>query len=234
MIVDNLNVYNTKVGNQLLNPDYFPYEVIRYLQMEKNLISTLVSNYDLLIEVGCFDAYYLPLVASMNKRYLGIDICERNIIEAKHRAEFWQIKDNVYELMLLDAHDIHTIASESRLIRNNSSCRKIIVLPFNIIGNIFNIDLFLVSLNNLGYDLILSSFMTNEHATYWRKIYYSNCCSGVTLVAEDYGNRFISQDGLNSISYNLDWLTSKFKREGFINHFFHFDNIGIALFSQRI
>ena len=223
------NIYQNVEGNQLLNSDNFPFEITNYLYMERNLISQIVNDYDVLIEIGCFDACYLPLAYANGKKYIGIDISDKNIREAKRRADFKYIPSEYYELLELNAEDLTKIGEFSSLFKNER-LKKIFIFPFNVVGNIKDINSVILSLKSLSIDFLISSFLTNDYANYWRQKYYESCCTGVSMRPEPNGIRFTSDEGLDSIAYSINWFINTFSSLKQDNNFFQFGNIGISLY----
>jgi len=227
------NIYFVEEGNKLLNINNFPLEITNYLYSERTLIGQIINDYDLIVEIGCFDATYLPLVYEKRKKYLGIDIFKKNIEEANRRAQFKYIPSEYYELLELNAEELFGIEEKSVLFNSNINKKKLIIFPFNVIGNIKKIDSLISSVRNLSADILVSTFQTNDYANYWRQKYYEKCCANILMHIEEDGVRFTSLGGLNSIAYNLNWFIEKFNYSGAGNDFFYFGNIGVSMLLKK-
>lgn len=219
-------VYNTPNGCEILNPENFPTLVHDYLKRERELLEQFVVDYNVLIEGGCFDGTYLKWSYKRELKYVGVDIIPGFIEEAKHRSTFFNVDPGYFEFHVMDLTRLWELNDMSDLLsRENSS--SLLLIPFNLFGNIVPIDELVAVLRDCPYDFLISNFATSPIATETRKLYYDNCnFENIRSVITDDGIRFLSEDGLDSMAYSADWM--KYKFEGMNLRVIPLGDVGMA------
>lgn len=224
------NIYHEPNGCNLLNPENYPMEVKAYLEKEKEILSMLKPYFRTLIEVGCFDGRYQLWAHRFNRKYVGIDINDTYLEEGKHRAEFYNIPKGDYEFFNLNAQNLFEIGDLGTIFRNTPTNNLLVVFPFNCLGNIPNVAAVIDSLNKLKLAYFISNFNTTEEATAVRNTYYNNCrYDSITQDNERDGIRFKSNDGLNSIAYDSNFLFENFVRHNPNAKLMNITGIGIGV-----
>lgn len=201
--------YETPLGCEILNADNYPEAVNQYLTREKEVLRDVIVQYDAIIEAGCFDGRFLRWSFNEKVRYIGVDVVADFIIEAQHRAKFFNVNTAFFEFHLLDLLRISELSTYSDICMNGS--KVLLFCPFNIIGNIHPICDLLEELYSCSFDVFLSCFNPGPVATAVRGQYYENCkYQDLQTIDELEGLRFVGSDQLDTIAYRPEWLLDKF------------------------
>jgi len=190
-----------------------------YLDAENDLLSKTFTDehsYNHLIEVGCGYGRFMKWAGDRKYDYSGIDIVDWfvDLAQARidsHQATDSQLNCHVYNL---SAESIAEIAFEREAFDTISS--KIVFFPFNCFGNTNSLSATIESLRDLGCDVLISTFKTDDSSSMIRKEYYGKCgYTNLVLSKHDNGALITSDEGLVSYAYELDFLQQLFRENGF-------------------
>ena len=204
-------VYGAPNGCEILNPENFPTLVHDYLKREREFLEHQMINYDTLIEGGCFDGTYLKWSHKRELNYIGVDVIPDYIEEARHRSAFFNVAQERHEFHVLDLTRLWELNERSAMLANQEN-KVMLLIPFNLFGNITPISELVSVLRNCEYDFLISNFSTSRIATETRNQYYNNCdFLNVTMKSNDDGVHFTSEDGLDSMAFSEEWMFQQFE-----------------------
>ena len=205
--------YSSGYGDRLVDPSKYPGEIIDYLKAEEELLTALVDQFDLLIEVGCMDGRYLEWTIRRNKRYLGVDIVERYVRNGQGRLLSLGLPLDRYRIEICDAAAVHETPYRKGWL--NKKDKVLIMFPFNSFGNIDEPKAVLRGLSRLKKPFLICSYTTSDFANLVRLRYYSNCgYKQIRCVSDNVGVRFVSNDGLDTVAYNPAYLEQLCEESG--------------------
>lgn len=203
-------VYDSDWGVQILNPENYPLGVHEYLADERRYVESVADDYDVIIEAGCFSGTYMLWAAKYGKSYVGLDVIPEFVIHAKSNARFFKLHPDRLEFHVFDLTELNRLYQKSKILRQKPGA-ALLIIPFNLFGNIPDVDQLIDELKTWEGGFIISNFLTNGLATETRRRYYLNCgLQGLSLRKEKAGVRFESVEGLNSTAYSTDWIEGEF------------------------
>ncbi|MDD3645940.1 MAG: radical SAM protein [Candidatus Gracilibacteria bacterium] len=205
--------YSNNGGELLVDDDNYPQEIKDFLVNERNVTIDLLfrGGYDLLFEVGCMNARNVNISLDLGIGYFGIDIVQRYIEEAKIKISSSGIKDSFVKVLSADKVKLDNIVI-------GASEKPLVLFPFNSFGNIENIRSTLLSFSALGFDLLISTYGTDDFSNEVRYNYYINCgYEGLQQNEGDESIVFSSNEGLHTSVYKEQWLRKLIKESGYGN-----------------
>jgi hypothetical protein len=214
-----MNIYKSGLGDNLMNPVFFTDAVRQYLKAEEELLMSLSTSYDTLIEIGCTAGRYAEPVTQLGKSYVGIDIADHHILQAAHLHR----NNEKASFLCDDAHNLESILNAAEASTRN----PLIFFPFNSFGNLDNGYAILETLKKMSIPFAVFTYATDRATTGERTTYYA--ASGFTsLVMEEEGSgvRFIDGSGLNTIAYSESWFERSFSSLHLPYHRIPFSSIG--------
>jgi len=215
--------YDIGHGDFLVNEGNYPNEIQEFLKSELVLLNSFSSQFVHLIEVGCMNGRHLDWAISFSKKYLGIDIVQRYIDDAKKTILSLGVSLPDYEAELCSIEKI------SSLLSNKKIDQFMLFFPFNSFGNMKAAYPVLKVLKNNNYPFLISSYQTNKQANESRLTYYKKCgYKNIECIDDEKGIRFISEEGLNTIAYHPTYLEKIFEELGMIVNKIPFCKIGMG------
>lgn len=219
--------YSSGNGDRLVDPSRYPHEITDYLTAEEDLLTSLASQFETLVEVGCMDGRYLDWAARQQKSYLGIDIVERYVKKGQDRILSCGLSSDQYQIKIGDAATIHKLSCRKGLLQD--SAKVLAVFPFNSFGNMSEPTVVLSSLAKAHYPFLICSYLTSDVANHARSRYYRNCgYKQIECFSDTTGVRFVSSDGLDTIAYNPSYLERLLEDHNIAFRTIEFSSIGIA------
>lgn len=218
------------VGKKLIEENNYPREIESFLDKEVMAIGDVLlqRNYNYLIECGCMQGRYLPILDKIdNIKYLGIDIVDTFIEQARYNISVFSDTKRASAVQ---------VAAEDLIVKNYIEPfepEKILCFfPFNSFGNTSQPKKILKNFQEQNLSFSISTYKNNIESTSVRHQYYNNCgYKNIVMKSTQFGTIFASDDGLNSISYSLSF----FEENLFQNYSIkttHFNDIGV-LFTMR-
>ncbi|WP_306193034.1 methyltransferase domain-containing protein [Streptomyces sp. MK5] len=187
----------------IMSVAHFPDEILTFLQMEcLAAFKTAVAEHcDAVVELGCFDGRALEVARAAGVPYCGVDINSGAVAALRER-----ICDEGLEAQ---ATTLVGDAQESvRWSTHVPGRRPLIVLPFNLLGNLPDPRRALLGLRALGGTVLISVFNEQPRTTAVRRAYYARCMTGLAEPAEGrYGGAvFRGAQGFRSESFSAPAL----------------------------
>lgn len=193
--------YISGQGDRLIDPLFYPKAISIFLKDEQKLLKSLISSFDLLIEVGCMHGRYLCWAVKYKKHYLGIDVVRRYITVGIQRISELRLSKDRYRFVRGGAEQIAALVKLDDRKINPENC--VAFFPFNSFGNIPKPEPVVRSLKESGLPFLISSYRTSQKAMECRQGYYRNCgYRKIRRIVNKKGVRFISLDGLSTIAYS--------------------------------
>ena len=217
-----MNIYKSGIGDELVNPANFNFEIERFLKSEEKLIKSYSAGFSTVIEAGCMNGRNANLIYSLRKNYIGIDVESRYINEAK-----LSFKD--YRNLTFVCDDI--INLESILFESNTKniFDLVVIFPFNSFGNITKSKVTLEKLLDQNFNLIISTYKTDDFSTLCRKDYYVNSGFCDLKVNRNKNRvRISNNSGLDSKAFSEYWFNDVSVKYGVNMKKLIFSKIGVA------
>ncbi|MFF9623877.1 class I SAM-dependent methyltransferase [Streptomyces griseosporeus] len=187
----------------IMSVAHFPDEVLAFLQMEclAAFRAAVAERCDAVVELGCFDGRALEVARAAGIPYCGVDINSSAVAALRERiaAEGLQAQATT---LVGDAQDCVRWSTQV------PGQRPLIVLPFNLLGNLPDPRSALLGLRALGGTLLISVFNEQPRTTAVRRAYYARCMTGLTEPAQGrYGGAvFRGAQGFRSESFSASAL----------------------------
>lgn len=199
-----MKFYGTDEGNKLINEDNYPKSIIDYLYKEREFLIEVLKEFEVLVEVGCMEGRNMDLSQELNKYYVGIDIVDSYIQSLDKKIKSKEIYD-FCEAYCLDANKLKEIKNLSEFIKKYKS---LFYFPFNSFGNMDNPQNVISNMVHLDNSRsLIFSYDTDDYSTNERKKYYENCSfDNLRIEKSQEGVRFLSDNGLNTIAYDKNYL----------------------------
>lgn len=227
------NFYKSGLGTRLILEDNYPEEIHRYLIAELKLLGTIISDYKVITEVGCMHGRYTDYVLEHGCNYLGVDVVESYIKEGKRLAKQKSYNRSRCRFKCIDARHIHKEIFLKEMFGMHRS-DNLIFYPFNCIGNMMGIGDAIDSLIKLNSPFLICTYKTDNESTRVRFDYYYRCeYARLTCVRQDSGVLFTSNDGLNTIALDQNWLINAFMERGVTVYPIPLSKIGVAYTNSR-
>lgn len=212
--------YADGFGDRLVAPDLLPPAVLRLLAAEATLLDAATPTFDVLVEVGSMYGLHLDWSAASGKRYVGIDIVARYIKLGRDSVRSRGLDEKNYQLIEADAKDLDAVPLPNG--------RPLALYPFNSFGNMAEPGRVLDALARAGMPFAISSYGTDNRATFDRLEYYEACGYRNIVVAEDdQCVRFTAAEGLNTVAYHPELMTQWLVERGLAVRTHRFAGFGL-------
>lgn len=215
-----MTIYESGIGDTLLNPSSYNFNIKAYLLDEANLVRKAVHGFDCIVELGCSDARHLDIATEKGKYYIGVDNVARYIERARQLYA-----SQIPASALLVCSDINQFDNYIHL----GHGRKLFVFPFNIIGNMPDVPALLEKAFLHSHGVIVFTYKNDFHTQSVRSDYYNSAgFENITCITNRDGVRFTSNNGLNTIAWSEDWFREHFSENYQPCHSVNISNIGVA------
>jgi len=215
-----MTIYESGIGDTLLHPESYNFNIKTYLQEEANLVRKAVRYFDCIVELGCSDARHLPVAREHGKYYIGVDNVARYIDKARE-----DYAADIPSSALLVCSDINSFDTYVHL----GHGKKLFVFPFNIIGNIADTPAMLEKTFMHSHGVIVFTYKNDFHTQSVRSDYYNSAgFENITCITNRDGVRFTSKNGLNTIAWSEEWFREQFSENYQPCHSINIGNIGVA------
>lgn len=200
---DNYTFYASHLGKEILNHHNYPPDIREYLKCEHQTIHKLLSQnngeqYDALLEIGCANARNLELASTLNLNYFGIDFIEKEIRLAEQK-----IKEQNITAVVKCMSFMHLTQKNTPVPLH---ARTICLLPFNLLGNIFDPVKAFKIMRNLGYDMLVSTYRDDVLTDSITQYYHTCGLLNIQRTELRNGILFTSLNGFHSIIYKSHYL----------------------------
>jgi hypothetical protein len=223
----NSGFYSSGNGDRLVDPTRYPDEITDFLREEEKLLTSMASQFEMLIEVGCMDGRHLGWAIAQQKNYLGIDIVERYIQQGRQKIAQLGLPPQQFRMEIYDASKLHETPYQEGWPQDNPSA--LALFPFNSFGNMDDPTGVISSLSTAKIPFLISSYLTDEDTNKIRLQYYKNCgYENMECKTDEMGVRYLSNDGLDTIAYYRDYLIRTFEEHGVSIKPIQFSSVGIA------
>ncbi|MFI0241421.1 methyltransferase domain-containing protein [Streptomyces sp. NPDC016845] len=214
----------------IMSVAHFPDEILTYLQMEclAAFKTALDEKCDAVVELGCFDGRALEVARAAGLPYCGIDINSGAVAALRERicdegldAQATAVVGNAQESVLWSAQV--------------PGRRPLLVLPFNLLGNLSDPRRALMGLRSLGGTVLVSVFNEQPRTTAVRRAYYARCTRGLAEPAPGrYGGTvFRGAQGFRSESFSAPALRRLLRECGLRIHSETANRLGLAVGARR-
>jgi hypothetical protein len=190
-------------GFKIMNEENYPESIKSFLYDELCYIIKILSkgNYYVLLEIGSANSIKALTIVQKNYKYYGIDINSRFVQEATQSFAEKNISDKA-KVKLMSFFELN-----SSFEAFNINEKVLIVLPFNLFGNLGNPKKSLEKLFILCQDFIISYYKVNLTSYLAREEYYKNCEYKNLIYTKDNSQaKFTSSEGLCSITYSPEYI----------------------------
>ncbi|MEI2747303.1 MAG: hypothetical protein V9E88_00905 [Ferruginibacter sp.] len=222
-----MSIYKSGVGDELVNPENYNIEVIDYLDEEARILEMLISKFNTVIEAGCMTGRNLKLIHSLGKKYIGVDLERRYIIEAK--LNFGSVENALF--VCSDIINIEDVLINSK----QSKETAVIVFPFNSFGNVNDNYTTLKCLLQQRFEIVIFTYRNDSVTNEVRKDYYKKSGFKNLVIEENAdGVRFHDKTGLDSKAFSKYWFDNLGSQTNNIFYHNHFAKIGVAYFNFKV
>ena len=206
-----MSFYGKGPGNKLIIESNYPNEIKNFLKEEERILTEVMKDFSVLIEVGCMYGRYMHYSILNHFDYFGVDPSMEYISEGNAQKNGLSIATKC-EFIHGSSYDLDKLLEWERLEVNPRS--SLLFFPFNSFGNMPDYGAVIRSLRKTGASFLISTYSTSLIANHSRRDYYQACSFDLLEMKENYeGVRFQSKEGLNSIAYHQDFITDIFKSE---------------------
>jgi hypothetical protein len=220
--VDNFEFYSSLSGNEILNNENFPPDIVDYLEGEYAAFHQLLTHrhleFDALLEIGCGNARNIELARSFALQYFGIDFIEQVVKTASRKLKNNKWMGKIECLSVLDLHQSTTPIS--------NNLRTLCLFPFNVFGNILDPLRVLKIMRDLKYAMLISTYrhVANQDAIMQ---YYTACgLTHIEVKAQKYGTLISSREGFHSTIYQTEYIQHLSNQCGFKIEITNFNKLG--------
>lgn len=191
-----------KLAPQIMNHVNYPYFIFSHVLQESICLGKIMNNLDFsrLIEIGCFDGRYMEFSSIYGIDYLGIDINSIGQKLFKQKSVLRNHKEHKAIFALMDVENYKWLSYADR--------HSIIVLPFNFLGIVRNIETFLVRSVQNNSSLYVSLFENSTQTELSRLQYYTKCSVDNIMIKKNNfgGKHFYNYRGFSSHSFSMPSL----------------------------
>lgn len=203
--------YSSEFGMRMFNDEYLTPPVARFLREEQEVLSTIVRNPESrighLVEAGCGYGRLAIAAREHGVKYDGLDIV---------RSWTGESCLDLHEHARVHRGAIEDLSELSSRMVCRPSHESLVVLPFNLIGNLLNPSYTLERLRILGVAVLVVSFGPEEEVTCLRREYYRGCgFTALKVQVSDRGTRIVGRESLDSTAYTPGFLKSVARERGY-------------------
>jgi hypothetical protein len=203
------------IGSRMFDDDYLTWEVSEFLWSERQLVGELLDwgNFEHLIEGGCGFGRSLPIAHNREIVYDGCEIVKSWISVANKRIALMNVTPQELRVTLGSVESIERIAP--LFARRPSGC-SLLLLPFNLIGNLANPIQCLKGARAFGCSVAIASFGFDTDTTNVRLRYYAQCgFTNLDKHIDTAGSRITGSQHLNTVAYRPETLENLAGETGF-------------------
>jgi hypothetical protein len=215
------NVYDTVLGDALMDDTNYPDSIIKFLAAEKEVAAYVSESFSTLVELGCHTGFYVETAIAQGLRYIGVDSTPKYIEIARRRfgesPEVSFVCENAFVAL-------NTISW-------NSIEKPILFFPFNSFGNIYTDLQKAKEVFTQNIPILISLFKTDDKATSARMAYYKR--SGLQNLHVIDGDDTIcvsADDGFLSAAFNRSAMVRLSRSAGFRLTVFDMSEVGACYF----
>lgn len=224
--------FYTGAGSALVRSETVPQRMHSHLAAERVVSAHAVStgHYTCVVEAGCMDGcLHMETLLQCDIRYFGIDLVESFIATLRQALQEKRIDKSVAYAERLDICDLELLGDTLR------GERVLVLFPFNAYGNVDRPTLAAEVIARCGYDVLVLSYQTTQHASAARQAYYAACCrEHVVETRTADGVLFQTDAGLHSYAYYARWFSILFERHNWHMRRSHFGSFGAAYWGCEI
>lgn len=190
-------------GFKIMNEENYPESIKTFLSDELCYIIKILSEgkYYVLLEIGSANSIKALTIVQKNYKYYGIDVNSRFVQEATQNF----VENNISDKAKVKLMSFFELNSSFEAFNINE--KVLIVLPFNLFGNLGNPKKIFEKLFILCQDFIISYYKINRTSYLAREEYYKNCEYKDLNYTKDYSQaKFTSSEGFCSITYNPEYI----------------------------
>lgn len=214
--------YATEAGRKILDSSCYPETINEFLGNEKRQLEALLTaaraeGFERVIEAGC--GATMPLrdlvIQAGFKKYVGVDLNRPAVDSAKLK-----LASEAEGAFLSEIHcaSILHLPWLNRTFSSSERGKTLVVLPFNLIGNLGGVVNTFRILSYAGFARVyVSCYALSEGLREARRRYYQGCgCQDLRDEAfEGVGEVFTSREGLKTFAYAPEILTEIARVFGF-------------------
>lgn len=224
--------YGGGLGDRLVSPEVYPPLIQRFLADEEAALERACRGMDLLVEVGCMDGRSMDWAVERGLAYLGIDVVERYIAEARERALRRGLSESRCRFLVGASERLPELVDPASFGARPEA--TLLFFPFNSFGNMDDAAEVLKGVLGTGLPFLISSYPVTPEANACRESYYRNCrYRDLSMVRDDRGVIFLSPDGLRTFAYDETYLLGLCRELGLPSAAVSFSAIGIAYADPR-
>ena len=221
--------YASGLGDRLVDENRYSASIRRFLSAEKELLEVARASFEMLVEVGCMDGRYLRWAVACEKSYLGVEPVARYAAAARRSIARFGDDRSRYRAIRGSAESLDTLLGAE----TTGKKPALVFFPFNSFGNARDPWPILRALGNIGHPVLISSYRTTALATRSRQRYYERCAyRHLRKEASSQGIRFVTDEGLNSMAYEPEFLCALAADAGLDLAPIRFGGIGLAFVSS--
>lgn len=214
--------YATEAGRRILDSSCYPEAINEFLGNEKRQLEALLTaarseGFERVIEAGC--GATMPLrdlvIQSGFKKYVGVDLNRPAVDSAKLKLA--SEPEGAFPSEIHCASILH-LPWLNRTFPSGERGKTLVVLPFNLIGNLGGVVNTFRVLSYAGFERVyVSCYALSEGFREARRQYYQGCgCQDLRDEAiEGVGEVFTSREGLKTFAYAPEILTEIARVFGF-------------------
>lgn len=218
--------YSGQRGYRLFQPFSFTPEIGEFLRAQDALVHRLCVNRCRLIEVGCGKAEHGTWAIRRNLQYLGIDPSRPYLNAAERKLQ--RVGRGQFELALAGINDLPSLLRDASGPQMKTS---LVLVPFNCLGNILQIEEAVAALAKVPVTHVISVFHDSPHTTETRRRYYANAGFKAHSYRTRRGICFSSGQALRTLGFNIRALRALWLRAGLRPRIIPLGSVGVAVVS---
>ena len=223
--------YASGLGDRLVDENRYSASIRHFLSAEKELLDVAQASFETLVEVGCMDGRYLRWAIASGKSYLGVEPVSRYAAAARRKIARLGGDRSRYRAVRGSAESLDGILAAE----TTGTEPALVFFPFNSFGNARDPRPILRALANIGQPVLISSYRTTAMATLSRQRYYERCAyRRLRKETSSQGIRFVTDEGLNSMAYEPEFLCTLAADTGLDLIPIRFGGIGLAFGSSTV
>lgn len=224
--------YGGGLGDRLVSPDVYPPLIHKFLVDEEAALERACRGQELLVEVGCMDGRSMDWAVERGLAYLGIDVVERYILEARERALRRGLSESRCRFSVGASERLPALVDPASFGARPEA--TLLFFPFNSFGNMDDAAEVLEGVRGTGLPFLISTYPVTSEANACRESYYRNCrYRDLSVVRDGRGVVFLSPDGLRTFAYDEIYLLGLCRELGLPCAAVPFSEIGVAYADPR-
>jgi hypothetical protein len=215
------NVYDTVIGEALMDDINYPDSIIKFIAAEKEIAAYVSESFSTLVELGCHTGFYTQLAIERGLKYIGVDSTLKSIELA--RIQFGESPQ-------VSFHCENAFSALGTMLWDGVP-KPLLFFPFNSFGNIYTDLQKAKEVFTHNIPVLVSLFKTDDTATSARLSYYER--SGLqnlrTIDGDD--TVCVSADGrFLSAAFNRNAMVRLGRSAGFRLTIFDMSEVGACYF----